>query len=84
MGEGKHNLDTSLIQLWHIRDSQVFLVGKTNVRILRFLMQRSKIMCWKASPSYIFFPPGLGISKGENAFSSLYTLFFLLEVFHRE
>lgn len=36
----------------------------------------SKIICGKASLGYIIFPHELDTSKGENAFSNLYTLFF--------
>lgn len=49
-----------------------FLIGKTNVRILKFLVQIITIMCWKVSPRYIMFPCELVISEGKNAFSSLY------------
>lgn len=40
--------DILWIHPWCLRVSQGFLVGKTNGRILRFLMQRSTIMCWEA------------------------------------
>ena len=68
MEKGKHNSGNSLIHSWHLRVSQGFLVGKTNGGILRFLMQRSKSIYWKASPSYVFFPLDQASGKGKVQF----------------
>lgn len=66
--KGNHNSGNSLIHSWHWRVSQGFLVGKTNGRILRFLMQRSKSVYGKAFPSYVFFPLDRASGKGKVQF----------------
>ena len=82
--EGKHNCrclpDTTVA----CKECPSSLLGKTSVGILLFLVQMSNIICSKLSPRYIIFPPALGISKEENAFSSLFNLILLLlKVSHR-